>query len=91
MQTIPEKLEAVEIKVRKLLHETGQLKRERDFLLKENIELKRELKQYIDKIEGLQHAMNAPKADSIPDKEAFKHKIKELAEEVEACIDMINA
>ena len=91
MQKLLEKVDAVEEKIRQLLHKAEQLERENDFLLKKNIALKKEFNQYKDKIEVLQHAIEALEANSITDKEAFKHKIKLLAEEVGVCIDMVNA
>ena len=91
MQKLLEKVDAIELKARQLIHKVEHLEREHDFLTKENNRLKKELNQYIDKIEGLQRVIGEYSRDNTTDKVAFKKRIKEIGDEVEACIDLLNS
>lgn len=91
MQTLLNKVDAVEKKIRQLIHKMEHLERENVFLQKENNRLKKELNQYIDKIEGLQIAKEEKSSISKSDKVLFKQRIKQLTEEVDACIELLNS
>jgi len=90
MHALLKKMDAIELKARQLLHKIESLEREKDFLLQENIRLKKDLNQYIDKIEGLHKAVETKKDDSLLNKEIFRQRIKHLEGEVEECIELIN-
>ena len=68
MQTLFKKVDAIELKIRQLLHKIESLERENGFLLKENIRLKKDINQYIDKIEGLQKVDQEINPDNAIDK-----------------------
>jgi uncharacterized protein (UPF0335 family) len=91
MQPLLEKVDAVEIKARQLIHKVEHLERENDFLQKENIRLKKELNQYIDKIERLQKVREEASSLDQTDKAGFKQRIKQLTQEVETCIELLNS
>lgn len=91
MQTLLEKVDAVELKTRQLIHKMEHLERENVFLQKENNRLKKELNQYIDKIEGLQKTVEGKTSMSKTDKVLFKQRIKKVTEEVDACIELLNS
>jgi len=91
MQALLEKVDAIELKTRQLIHKVEHLERENDFLLQENNRLKKELNQYIDKIEGLQKAVEDRSSMSKTNKGVFKQRIQQLSEEVEECIELINS
>jgi predicted RNase H-like nuclease (RuvC/YqgF family) len=91
MHKLLEKVDAIELKARQLLQKMESLERENVFLAEENIKLKKEINQYIDKIEGLEKVVASRKEDSAINKEDFKQRIQALTEEVEECIKIINA
>lgn len=91
MQTLLEKVDAIELKTRQLIHKTEHLERENDFLQKENNRLKKELNQYIDKIERLQKAREEESSTGNLNKVDFKQRINHLTQEVEACIELLNS
>jgi len=91
MHKLLQKVDAIELKARQLMQKIESLERENNFLAAENIRLKKELNQYIDKIKGLENAAGTEKAGSLINKEDFKEKIRLLSDEVEECIRIINA
>ena len=91
MQKLDEKVDAIEQKVRRIIHLYENLKRENELLLKENNRIKEELNQYIDKIEGLQNAVKETTSTGISNKVVFKQRINQLAEELDECIEMLNS
>jgi hypothetical protein len=90
MQTLLKKVDAIELKARQLIHKMERLERDNEFLLKENISLKKDIKQYIDKIEGLQKLIIPENDDNFKNKETVKQSIVDLAKEVEMCINLLN-
>ena len=91
MQKLFQKVDAIELKIRQLLHKIESLDRENGFLLKENIRLKKDINQYIDKIEGLQKVVQDVKPEKTIDKEEVKVRIDRLSSEVDECIDLLKA
>ena len=91
MKKLFQKVDAIELKIRQLLHKIESLDRENGFLLKENIRLKKDINQYIDKIEGLQKVVQDVKPENTIDKEEIKVRIDRLSSEVGACIDLLKA
>jgi predicted RNase H-like nuclease (RuvC/YqgF family) len=91
MHKLNEKVDAIELKIRQLIHKVEQLERENELLSKDNDRLKKELNQYIDKIEGLIKAGEEQSLKSDLNKVVFKQRINQLAEEVDACIELLNS
>jgi len=91
MHPLLEKIDAIELKSRQLIHRMDGLKRENDLLVEENNRIKKELNQYIDKIEGLSRAIDKDKSNSDINKQEFKRKIERYVREIDECIKLLNA
>lgn len=93
MQAILEKLQRIEIKIKEQLNELATLNRENSILKQENNDLTAIIDRQEERLKELEKKLLSEnkEPDRTGDQEAVKKKLEHYIEEIDKCIEMVNA
>jgi chromosome segregation ATPase len=93
MQALLDKLNSIESKIREQLEELATLRRDNSTLKQEKEKLSAIIDRQKESLKELERKLLAEKQeqDGSEDKEAVKKKLEHYIEEIDKCIEMVNA